>query len=80
MQFIRIFLTIKLNGFFLDEAVVYIDTCGCECEEINTGVESASKGNLGEAVIVGKVVSALIAAGLRQKDIGIITPYSLQVR
>lgn len=64
----------------LDEAVVYIDTCGCECEEFNTGVEAASKGNLGEAVIVDKVVTTLVQSGLPHKDVGVITPYSLQVR
>lgn len=64
---------------FPEEAVVYIDTCGCECEEFNTGVENASKGNLGEAVIVDKVVTNLVKVGLPHKDIGVITPYALQV-
>ena len=59
---------------------MHIDTCGCECEEFNTGVQSASKGNLGEAVIVDKVITNLIKTGLLHKDIGVITPYSLQVR
>ncbi|XP_058791832.1 DNA-binding protein SMUBP-2-like [Phymastichus coffea] len=62
-----------------NEAVVFIDTCGCECEEFNTGVEAASKGNLGEAVVVDKVIANLLKAGVSQKDIGVITPYSLQV-
>lgn len=64
---------------FPGEAVVYIDTCGCKCEEFNIGVESASKGNLGEAVIVDKIVKKLIKLGLSHKDIGVITPYALQV-
>ncbi|XP_014237056.1 DNA-binding protein SMUBP-2-like [Trichogramma pretiosum] len=70
---------VQNDNTLTSEAVVYIDTCGCECEEYNTGVEKASKGNLGEAVIVDKVVSSLIKSGLPHSSIGVITPYSLQV-
>ncbi|NP_001155054.1 immunoglobulin mu binding protein 2 [Nasonia vitripennis] len=71
--------SVKQEDDLTSEAVVYIDTCGCECEEFNTGVEKASKGNLGEAVIVDKVVTNLVKVGLYHKDIGAITPYALQV-
>ena len=66
--------------FFSDESLVFIDTCGCECEEYQTVSEYGSKGNVGEAVVVNKVASLLIRAGLSDKSIGVITPYALQVK
>ncbi|XP_011498018.1 PREDICTED: DNA-binding protein SMUBP-2-like [Ceratosolen solmsi marchali] len=70
---------VKQKDHFTNEAVIYIDTCGCECEEYNTGIEFESKGNLGEVVIVDKIVTNLVKAGVTHKEIGVITPYALQV-
>ena len=38
------------------------------------------KGNEGEASLVVHQVTELLEAGVKQQDIGIITPYNLQVR
>ncbi|XP_051156788.1 DNA-binding protein SMUBP-2-like [Leptopilina boulardi] len=61
------------------EPLVFVDTCGCECEEYQTVKGFGSKGNVREAVVVNKVISSLIQSGLSEKNIGIITPYALQV-
>jgi len=39
-----------------------------------------SKSNTAEARVVGQHVRALLAAGLRHGEIGVITPYNAQVR
>ncbi|XP_023248162.1 DNA-binding protein SMUBP-2 [Copidosoma floridanum] len=72
-------LSDKHDDTLTSEAIVFIDTCGCDCEEFRSGVDSASKGNVREVIVVHKVVTALIKTGLRHRDIGVITPYALQV-
>lgn len=59
---------------------MFVDTCGCECEEYQTAKGLGSKGNVREVVIVNKIISSLIQSGLSEKTIGIITPYALQVK
>ncbi|KAK7023360.1 DNA-binding protein SMUBP-2 [Halocaridina rubra] len=61
-----------------EHALVLIDTAGCDCWELNTPDEH-SKGNKNEAVIVSCHVKNLIAAGVAECDIAVITPYNLQV-
>ncbi|XP_015608745.1 DNA-binding protein SMUBP-2 [Cephus cinctus] len=60
-------------------SLVFVDTCGCDCEEYGIGFDTISKGNMGEAIVVDAVVAALVCAGVSQNDIGVITPYALQV-
>lgn len=62
------------------ESLVFVDTCGCDCEEYQTVKGFGSKGNIREAVVVNKIISSLIQSGLSEKSIGIITPYALQVK
>lgn len=61
-----------------ESAVVLIDTAGCDCWELETS-DDQSKGNVSESIIVSCQVEALIAAGVPEKDIAVITPYNLQV-
>lgn len=42
--------------------------------------ESYGKDNIGEARVVFGIIQKFIDSGIRQKQIGIITPYRLQVR
>jgi ATP-dependent RNA/DNA helicase IGHMBP2 len=55
-----------------------IDTAGCSLLE-SVAEDQLSKSNEGEAEIVIAHVKVLIEAGLAPQDIGIITPYNLQV-
>lgn len=59
-------------------ALLLIDTTGCDLYEIETS-EEESKGNEGEAEVVALHVEALVSSGVKQSNIGIITPYNLQV-
>ncbi|RUP51923.1 AAA domain-containing protein [Jimgerdemannia flammicorona] len=70
--------------------VVFVDTIGAGLEETKDeeeeatwkgtgGLESESKGNEGEVTIVVKHLEALVAAGVREEDVGVITPYTAQV-
>ena len=58
--------------------VVFIDTAGCSMEE-TVGEDDISKSNTGEADIVAQYIADLVAAGVSPEDIGVITPYNLQV-
>ncbi|XP_012253072.2 DNA-binding protein SMUBP-2-like [Athalia rosae] len=62
-----------------NDSLLFVDTCGCECEEYQIGSETISKGNVGEAIVVDRIVSALVKAGVPESGIGVITPYALQV-
>ncbi len=55
-----------------------VDTAGTGFEE-ESGDETDSKQNPGEARVVVRVVRDLVAAGLAPKDIGVVSPYSAQV-
>lgn len=63
--------------------LLLIDTEGCEMRESvtdsNDENDDSSKANEGEANIACRHVSELIEAGLAQEDIGVITPYNLQM-
>lgn len=59
--------------------LLMIDTAGCDLHELQAQDEE-SKGNEGEADIVAAHIDALVGSGVKQRDIGIITPYNLQVR
>ncbi|XP_076044984.1 DNA-binding protein SMUBP-2-like [Oratosquilla oratoria] len=61
-----------------EEALVLVDTAGCDCPEMET-LEEQSKGNAGEAAVVAAHVRALLKAGLQGRHIAVITPYNLQV-
>ncbi|XP_046623045.1 DNA-binding protein SMUBP-2-like isoform X1 [Neodiprion virginianus] len=61
------------------DSLVFIDTCGCECEEYQIGSGTISKGNVGEAIVVDRLVAALVKSGVPEREIGVITPYALQV-
>ncbi|XP_066946913.1 DNA-binding protein SMUBP-2-like isoform X2 [Macrobrachium rosenbergii] len=61
-----------------EHALMLIDTAGCDCYELNTP-EEQSKGNKNEAIVVSCHVKNLIAAGVPETDIAVITPYNLQV-
>jgi ATP-dependent RNA/DNA helicase IGHMBP2 len=58
--------------------LLLIDTAGCDRLELETS-EDSSKGNEGEADIVGSHVGSLIEAGVQPSSIAVITPYNLQV-
>lgn len=60
-----------------ENALVMIDTAGCNFEEISG--DDLSKGNEGEAAIVAQQVKRLISSGVHQKDLAVISPYNLQV-
>jgi hypothetical protein len=66
--------------------MVRLDTAGCGMEESQGGEEgrrgltSMSRANEGEAKLVEAHVRALMAAGVGQEDIAVITPYNAQVR
>jgi len=59
--------------------ILMIDTSGCDFEE-SAEAEGESKYNHGEAVLVKKHVERLLDSGIKEKDIGIITPYNGQVK
>ncbi|XP_065654259.1 DNA-binding protein SMUBP-2 isoform X2 [Hydra vulgaris] len=58
--------------------LVLVDTAGCYFYELEHEDEQ-SKGNPNEVDIVKEHVENLLLAGVSPKDIGIITPYNLQV-
>lgn len=59
--------------------LLLIDTAGCEFEERQEH-DGDSRYNEGEAAAALAHVQRLLASGLAPGDIGIITPYSAQVR
>ena len=61
-----------------EQPVVFIDTSGCNLEE-SVAEDNISKANDGEADVVKHHVTQLVKAGLKPVDIGVITPYNLQV-
>nr|XP_020639747.1 DNA-binding protein SMUBP-2 [Pogona vitticeps] len=58
--------------------LLLIDTAGCGLFELDVEDEQ-SKGNQGEVCLVGLHVQALVEAGVKTRDIAVITPYNLQV-
>ena len=62
-----------------DTAVTYIDTAGASYDE-EVEPDGTSRLNPQEADFVVQKVEQLLAAGVQPRDIGIITPYSAQVR
>ena len=65
----------------LDAPLLLIDTAGCSAPEASEGGAAGrgSKANVGEAGIVGRHVAALLAAGVREEEIAVISPYNAQV-
>lgn len=61
-----------------DKSIVFIDTAEKGYVEFFK-YQSRSRANFAEAFIVSNVVYKLVEAGVKQQDIGIITPYKLQV-
>ncbi|RDD36858.1 DNA-binding protein SMUBP-2 [Trichoplax sp. H2] len=60
--------------------IVLIDTAGCDYHEMeNTEPDQPSRGNEYEVNLVVIHVEKLINAGVKPSDIGIITPYNMQV-
>lgn len=59
--------------------LLMIDTAGCGLYELRSQDEE-SKGNEGEADVVAAHVQGLVDSGVKQQDIGVITPYNLQAR
>ena len=59
-------------------ALLLIDTAGCDLEEEREATGD-SRANQGEAGLVKTHVSRLIEAGVRGRDIAVITPYNAQV-
>ena len=72
--------------------LLFVDTAGCDCAEdipdepetskslkVLRGSEGVSKSNKAEAQLVAEHVRALLKAGLRHDEIGVITPYNAQV-
>jgi superfamily I DNA and/or RNA helicase len=62
-----------------ETAVTFIDTAGANYDE-QQDADSTSIGNAPEAALVTQKVQQLLDAGLPAADIGVITPYSAQVR
>eukprot|EP00055_Hartaetosiga_balthica_P006051 m.18588 g.18588 ORF g.18588 m.18588 type:complete len:1068 (+) comp4984_c0_seq1:136-3339(+) len=58
--------------------VIFVDTAGSGCYE-TVGDDGLSKSNEGEASIVMEHIQLLRDAGVKEDDIGVITPYNLQV-
>ncbi|MGB1252968.1 MAG: AAA domain-containing protein [Candidatus Promineifilaceae bacterium] len=63
----------------LETAITYIDTAGASYDE-EREPKGRSLRNLQEAELVVKKVDQLLAAGISPNAIGVITPYSAQVR
>lgn len=61
-----------------NEPVIFVDTAGCSMYELQSD-EKQSKGNNWEVDIVSHHVDTLVSAGVKMMDIGVITPYNLQV-
>lgn len=59
--------------------VIYIDTAGAGLLEAQVDEDEESKLNEGEVDKVVEHVDSLIAANVKEVDIGVITPYSAQV-
>ena len=59
--------------------LLMIDTAGCDLYELQAQDEE-SKGNEGEADVVAAHIEGLVESGVKQRDIGVITPYNLQVK
>ena len=64
---------------FAETPLRFIDTAGCGYDE-ETEPEGESKANAGEADLAARMVEDLAALGLPAGAIGVITPYSAQVR
>jgi len=62
-----------------ETAVHFIDTAGASYDE-ELEPDGESRLNPLEAALVVRKVTALLAAGVKASDIGVITPYSAQVR
>ena len=80
---------VSIDVAALDAPLLLIDTAGCSMYESVEGGEGGkvngsggargSKSNTGEADIVLKHVIALVTGGgLRQRDVGVLTPYNAQ--
>jgi ATP-dependent RNA/DNA helicase IGHMBP2 len=68
-------LTVEL----LDAPLVLVDTAGLSLDEVED-VESGSKANPGEALLVAAYLSRMIGdAGVHPADVAVISPYSAQV-
>jgi ATP-dependent RNA/DNA helicase IGHMBP2 len=61
----------------MDTILVLIDTAGCDMHEMETA--AGSRFNEGEASVVNQHVRKLLALGVAQNEIAIITPYNGQV-
>lgn len=68
---------VKEESDVADLPLVFIDTAGCGLEE--TVEEDESKSNAGEAELVVEHLRELVAAGVPEAAIGVITPYNGQV-
>ncbi|KFO74430.1 DNA-binding protein SMUBP-2, partial [Cuculus canorus] len=58
--------------------LLLIDTDGCGLFELEVEDER-SKGNPGEVQLAGLHIQALVDAGVKARDIAVVTPYNLQV-
>ncbi|XP_045711093.1 DNA-binding protein SMUBP-2 [Phyllostomus hastatus] len=58
--------------------LLLVDTAGCGLSELEQE-DDQSRGNPGEVRLVSLHIQALVDAGVRASDIGVITPYNLQV-
>ena len=64
-----------------DTILMMIDTAGENMREAKSANKIApSFANLGEAAIVVDHIKSLVQKGVRPQDIGVVTPYALQVR
>ena len=64
-----------------DTILMMIDTAGRNMQEAKSANKVApSFANLGEAAIVVDHVKSLVEKGVRPQDIGVVTPYALQVK
>lgn len=64
---------------FTAAPLVFVDTAGTGHEE-TTGGEDRSKANPGEAALVEQLVRGLLAAGVPESAIAVLTPYNAQVQ
>lgn len=69
---------LQLDLESLTAPLLLIDTAGCDMLEL-VDAKNESKSNVEEADVVVKHVLALLAMGLREKDIAVVTPYNAQV-
>lgn len=72
---------IRLEGSeWADPPFLFVDTAGTGWEEMSEGGEGTSRWNPAEADYLVRLSRRLVEEGVRESDLGLITPYAAQAR